>query len=308
MYRQAIEQFLTSNKIPYDINGDMIGTRCINPKHIDQKPGSFFFSISKGVCHCFSCGYKNFIGNITEITIDAEMQREYEYDKLLEQMRVEPDLDYEQDVVMPPKAFDITWELRGIPAAIITELGFYYCRRGKYQGRIIHPIEDAYGTLIGYSGWIAPKDALGDKADQWVEPAVKYKHAKYLHSYGLVTANVLYPLQLDKFDVSGDVHLCEGLFDSLSYIAMGTPALTNFGLGAPSPECLGAFLATGYDALVPAFDNDPAGNEGWQKIKEDWREVVRILPPTPLLRTVRESGQKDVNDYLVDKLRNSQRV
>ena len=304
MYRKDIEHFLIANNITYTVNGDMISSKCINPKHLDGKPGSFFFSISKGVCHCFSCGYKNFIGNITEITIDAETQRQYEYEKLVEQLRVEPDLEYEGEIVLPPKAFDIEWDLRGIPKAIIKTLGLYYCRRGKYAGRIVFPIQDMYGTLIGYTSWLAPKSALADKQDQWVEPTVKYAHAKYLHSYGLVTMDVAYPLQLDEFELKpvDYVMLTEGHFDALSLIALGYPAVCNFGLGHPSLEKIGAVMSLGYPSLVQAFDMDAPGIKGWQDIKDYWSEHIPIQKPPKILKDIWSSGSKDANDYLVNKL------
>lgn len=309
MYRKAIEQFLNTNKIVFTVQGDAVSCKCINPKHLDTKPGSFFFSISKGVCFCFSCGYKNFIGNITEITIDAETQRHYEYEKLAEQLEGTTEAEY-LEVVLPPKAFGITWDVRGIPKAIIENLGLYYCRRGKYQGRIIFPVEDMYGTLIGYTSWIAPKEALGNRQDQWVPPDEKFAHAKYLHSYGFVSQDIIFPSNLDNFELKtvDYVMLTEGHFDALSLIALGYPAVCNFGLSSPSLEKIGAVMALGYPNLVQAFDKDKAGMEGWQAIRYDWAKHIPIKSPPQILQDIWKSGSKDANDYLISRLKGSRNV
>jgi len=303
MYQQVIETFLTSNKIPYEVKGGQVICRCLNPKHIDSNP-SFSFSISKGVCHCFSCGYKNFIGNLTDVKVDEETLRSYEYDKLVEQLHVGTTAITKTDVILPPNAFDITWEVRGISGTLMKKLGAYYCDRGKYKGRIIFPMYDMHKDLIGYTSWIATEEALGDFKEHLVEP--ERAHAKYLHSYGLVTADFIYPTNLNELNLEyyGSIHLCEGLFDALSLIELGYPAVCNFGLGEPSISKIGEVMALGHDKVTPAFDNDKAGIAGWQKIKDVWREYMFITGPSKILTTIWDSGAKDANEYLQKKLQN----
>lgn len=303
MYKLAIEQFLTANKIPYTVSGDQISCRCLNPKHIDNNP-SFQFNTSQGYCHCFSCGYKNHITHLTEVEMDEETLRQYEYQKLIEQLHVGTTEVIAHDVILPPKAFDITWDVRGISGELLRDLGVYYCERGKYCGRLVFPIMDIDGVILGYTSWIATEKSLGEFANRLVPPT--REHAKYLHSYGLTTANVVYPVLAAELDLQHHegLHLTEGLFDALSLIQMGHPAVCNFGLGAPSTEKIGMVLSMGYSSIIPAFDNDAAGLKGWQDIRDNWADFLKISGPTQILKDIRSYGTKDANDYLTKRTSN----
>lgn len=302
MYQVAIEQFLTANKIPYKVEGDQIKCRCLNPKHVDSNP-SFQFNTKEGYCHCFSCGWKNHITHLTEVEMDEETMRQYEYQKLIEQLHVDNTETLGiQDIILPPKAFPITWMVRQISGELMRDLGVYYCERGKYMGRLIFPITDVDGVLLGYTSWIATAESLGEFADRLVEP--QREHAKYLHSYGMTTADVLYPTMVMDLDVKHHegLHLTEGLFDALSLIQLGHPAVCNFGLGAPSVHKVGEFLSMGYTKIIPAFDNDQAGMKGWQSIRDVWAEYVEIGQPTQILKDFRDYGANDANEYLTRRL------
>lgn len=307
MYKLAIEQFLKSQKISYEVSGDQIKCRCLNPKHIDSNP-SFQFNTSKGFGHCFSCGFKTHISHLSEVEIDPETLRQYEYDKLIEQLHVGTTEIAEQDVILPPKAFDITWEVRGISAEFLQELEVYYCERGKYCGRLIFPIKGVNDELLGYTSWIANEEALGDFKDRLVPPT--REHAKYLHSYGLKTADVIYPTTNESVElkIGQGLHLTEGLFDALSLLQLGYPAICNFGLGAPSFIKIGEVFSMGYTELVPAFDNDKAGLEGWQAIRDEWARHMKILGPSAILKEIRGNGFNDANDYLLSKLKGLRHV
>lgn len=304
MYQVAIEQFLTANKVPYTINGDQITCRCLNPKHMDSNP-SFQFNAQEGYGHCFGCNYSTHISHLTEVEMDEETLRQYEYQKLIEQLHVGTTEVGERDVILPPKAFPITWMVRQISGDLMRDLGVYYCEKGKYCGRLIFPITDVDGVLLGYSSWIATPESLGEFSDRLVEPT--RPHAKYLHSYGMVTADVLYPTMVMDLELKHHegLHLTEGLFDALSLIQLGHPAVCNFGLGSPSMNKVGEFLSMGYTKLVPAFDNDQAGMKGWQSIKDQWSEYVEISQPTQILRDLRDFGAKDANEYLTRRLTNA---
>ena len=302
MYKLAIKTFLTSQKIPYTVEGEQIKCRCLNPKHIDENP-SFQFNTAEGYGHCFGCNFTTHISHLTDVEVDEETIRAYEYHKLIEQLHVGTTEVSEHEVILPPKAFEITWEVRGISGSLLQTLGVYYCERGKYCGRLIFPIRNVDGVLLGYTSWIATKKSLGEFADRLVPPT--REHAKYLHSYGLATADVVYPTNLHdlKLRPSPGLHLTEGLFDALSLIELGYPAVCNFGLGAPSINKIGEFFSMGYDAIIPAFDHDQAGMKGWQSIKDVWAEQVTILGPSEILRDIKAFGTKDANDFLVTKLK-----
>jgi len=301
MYQQAIEAYLKSQHISYKVQGEQIVCRCLNPKHIDSNP-SFQFNTEEGYCHCFSCGWKSHISRMADIEIDEDTLRAYDYDKLIEQLKLDSHEISDENVVLPPKAFDIVWPVRHIGAEIMRDLGVYYCEKGRFRGRLIFPITNVDGVLLGYTSWVATAAALGEFKDRLVD-AVR-PDAKYLHSYKMNTSNLLYPTQCSDMDLKHEqgLHLTEGLFDALSLIQLGYPAVCNFGLGAPSINKVGEMLSMGYEVLVPAFDNDKAGMEGWQKIRDDWAEHVTISAPTQILRDIREYGSKDANEYLTKRL------
>lgn len=294
MYKAQIEVFLKAQGRPYSISGKEIKTRCLNPEHIDSNP-SFSINYVTGFYYCWSCGFKGHADRILGVKQDEESQRISKYmqlDKLWE-----PQEDYEFTAVLPPKASEVTDSIRGISRELLNELGVYHCTHGRYKDRLVFPIRDTSGELLGFDARIHGNN-----------PQVP--EAKYLRPSGMKTVDILYPLDYlwnhrDTLDLS-TVVLTEGIMDAVSLIQLGVPAVCNFGLSAPSPLKAGRLLSIGAMTLVNGLDNDQAAIRAWQGdpekgqvgLKEHWKQYVTIGRPLPVIQSIRNAGCKDANEYL----------
>ena len=89
------------------------------------------------------------------------------------------------------------------------------------------------------------------------------------------------------FPDSAEIHIVESLFNALTLYRYGYPAIALLGTG--TREQLGMLEKLPYRRMVIALDNDPAGNAGYLKIRNNVRDklISRLVP--------REYG-KDIND------------
>ncbi len=302
MYKEQLIAWSQSKGIKYSISGNEMKTQCLNPEHMDDNP-SFSINVVTGLAYCFSCQYKTHANRILNIQPGDDDERLSKYLTLKRQWDTEEEEQEEVlQITLPPKAFDIVEDIRGIPKEMLKELGVYYCNHGKYMGRLIFPIRDTKGQLLGFDARI-----YGEYGD---EPTPKYAHAKYLRPYGMRTANVLYPLDYlwshrDDLDLSSVV-LTEGIFDALSYIALGIPSVCNFGLGTPSAYKVAHLFSLGCQEIINGLDGDQPSILAWQGdiekgrvgLKEIWRQQLRVGKTPPEVQKVKSSGYKDANEYL----------
>lgn len=245
-----------------------------------------------GQTYCFSCGFKDPIQKILGIKQDEDSERLHKYLALSRQWE-EDEVPQEYEITLPPVDFYINESIRGIPIEILKELGVYYCSHGRYKGRLIFPIRDMFGNLLSFDARIYEHQ---DRPK--VKPEVPM--AKYLRPTQMKTSDILYPLDYlhnhQELDQESIV-LCEGIFDALSYIALGVPALCNFGLGSPSITKVSHLVGLGCEKISSGFDHDEAGINGWQRIKEEWRAHLLIDKPHGLTKKIWACG-KDANEYI----------
>jgi len=294
VYKEVILQYLKAYHKPFTIVGDEIRCSCLNPQHLDRSP-SFSINHRTGLMGCFSCGYKNHITNLVEHTEDLEeMERTSMYLQSLEALE---DLDTPIDalqgpVMLPPNSgIPIPLEgIRGVSKEVLDRMEIFYCARGKYKGRLIAPVKDSEGVLLGFDARIYTPVGH-DKIDP-INPKAKYLRPSYMK-----TAKMVYGLY--KASYSDTVILTEGVFDALSWQELGYNAVCNFGLLTMTPEKAGMLYAAGVTKIMFGFDNDPAGIQGVQKIKEDVRQYFEIVKPNDLLLTLRQYKGLDINDYLI---------
>ena len=97
--------------------------------------------------------------------------------------------------------------------------------------------------------------------------------------------------------------LTEGVFDAISYIAMGYPAVCNFGLGFPDLHKIGRMKSLGITTVINGLDNDTPGIQAWQGVderpglKDQWAKWFTIGRPLDIIKKVQEHG-KDASEYL----------
>jgi DNA primase len=52
---------------------------------------------------------------------------------------------------------------QGLEPRTVEHFGLGYCRRGLMKGRIVIPLHDSQGRLVGYAGRLADEDGAGTK-------------------------------------------------------------------------------------------------------------------------------------------------
>jgi len=294
MYKESIIAFLKDIKQDYKIIGKEIKTKCLNPEHNDVNP-SFSINYVTGLAYCFSCKYKTHADRILGIKLDEDQERLSKYRSINTAWEGLEEVEEQKAITLPPVANFASESFRGISKELLQELGVYQCTHGRYKDRMVFPIRDALGELLGFDARICG-----------LNPEVP--NAKYLRPKGMKTADILYPLDYlwahrDIFDLTSIV-LTEGVMDALSYIQLGIPALCNFGLGSPNPLKAGRLVGLGCSTLINGLDSDaPAilawqGNEEKLGLKDIWRNYVTIGRPTSEVLKIKRSGLKDCNEYL----------
>jgi DNA primase len=303
MYKEQLIVWAKSNNIDFSISGKEMKMKCLNPEHQDSNP-SFSINMVTGLAYCFSCGFKGHANRILNIQQDEDQVRLSKYMELNRQWQEQVVGESEVSIVLPPVDFYINETIRGIPKELLKELGVYYCSYGRYQGRLIFPIRDTKGKLLGFDARIY------EHQDREVKPMAGTEHAKYLRPTGMLTKDTLYPLDYlwaHRADIDlSTVVITEGIIDAISYIALGIPAVCNFGLSHPSPQKAGYLLSLGTEAICNGLDADSAGIKAWQGdeekgkegLKHVWKQYLSISRPLDIVKTVKQSGYKDANEYL----------
>jgi len=282
VYREIIIGFLRSIGRQYQVRGIEISTSCLNPDHADQNP-SFSINTKTGMMGCFSCGYKNHISNLVEEgSIDPDMERTALY---LESIRALEDVEEDDEAtfinLLPPMSPIEVKPFRGLSQKTIDDAGLYYCNLGRYAGRIIFPLES------GFDARIMPLDNTKPRVPD----------AKYLRPVTFKTAKHMYIQKPEEY--SDTLVVCEGVFDSLSFKELGYAAGANFGLLPCSPDKAGEIYAEGFTKVANGFDNDEKGLQGWQRVKESFRQYFEIVPPLDIIKKINAANVGDVNDYLI---------
>jgi DNA primase len=286
MFKDVIIHMLNELGNDYDILGDEIKTTCLNPNHNDSNP-SFFINHKTGANHCFSCGYsispKRLFGDSTEQDVE-EMIRKAKYSNLLSHTKVESNATV---FFLPPKAYDINRDWRGLTKDLLLRLGVYYCDTGRFKGRLVFPVyEDE--LLLGADTRIVNPE-LADFHD-----------AKWLRSKGMEVQKIVYPYNyIQSLPTSKRHHviLCEGVADALTYIQCGAVAIPTFGLGVPDNERIEKLLSLGVDTVTIGYDNDERGQQAILKVYPYYKKWFEVKGHV-LVNVVRKSGCKDANEAL----------
>ena len=219
--------------IPFTTKGVEIQCACLNPAHIDAHP-SFSINSKNGMFYCFSCQYKGNFKRYLDGEIDEDMERTAMYLQSLKSLEyLDAPVDAIQASIMlpPDSGIPIPSEgIRGVSKEVLERLEVFYCTLGKYKGRLIFPVKDSEGTLLGFDARIYTPE--GHTKIEPVNPKAKYLRPAYFKTAGIVYGTY-------KSNYSDTIILTEGVFDALSWIELGYPAACNFGLLQASPEKAG---------------------------------------------------------------------
>jgi DNA primase len=166
-----------------------------------------------------------------------------------------------------------TLEERGLSYELAEQFGMGYCSRGYFHDRIVVPVHDGEGKLLGYIG----RSASG------MEP-------KYLLPRGFPIGKILF--NLHRVKDAGRVVVVEGVFDAVRVHAAGYPVVALLGSQLTQGQ---AVLLRGFRSVVYLFDGDEAGRMAAEKIleREDLPEGIRVDLPEG----------KDPGDMVADEIR-----
>lgn len=286
-FKRILEDSLKALGHHYTISGDEIKTTCLNPDHIDHKP-SYFINTKTGVSHCFSCSYSphpaKLIGASEEDTEELLRNAQYAYykDQLSTTEEYVPG-----EFFLPPKAYSIDKDWRGVSKELLQKLGVYYCDTGRYAGRLVFPI--IKGSVIqGFDARIVNLSLVPDKLKdvKWIRPA------------GTDAQGIVYGYDYLKTLDSSHILITEGIMDAVSYLQLGIPAIPTFGVAPPNKRRLTQLLELGCTTVSMAYDNDEAGRVGAANVVQYYKEWFDVKPSLKAFEVFR-SGEKDCNDYLM---------
>lgn len=271
----------------FTISGDELRTLCLNPEHNDSKP-SYFINLKDGKNHCFSCNYalhpSKLIGDTEGVDVD-ELLRNAQYSYIDEVLKGK-EQNEEYSFTLPPKAYDIDKDWRGVSQHVLKELGVYYCDTGRFAGRLVFPIYQN-GILQGFDARIVnPK----------IVPEL-LQDVKWLRPKGMQVQKITYPYDYLKGLNCSHLIVCEGVADCISYLEMSIPAIPSFGVSPPDTERITSLLELGVTTIGLAYDNDEAGRKASMKVYKHYVEWFKVQNH-PMTYKIYKSGVKDCNDYL----------
>ena len=180
--------------------------------------------------------------------------------------------------------------IEGFSEDIIMKCGLAFKRKdgkgivNRYRSRVMFPIYDTYGQIIGYTG----RD-ITDTSDQ-----------KYLHvpnSLIFKRENVVWNYSKARKAIQEQkrVFVGEGNFDAIMADYNGFPAVCTLGSSISSKQL--SIITPVVENLYMMFDPDEAGKEGlwglFKKVEDSHIDVVVFIVNVP-----RSPGVKDVADYI----------
>jgi DNA primase len=235
MLKETLINYLKEHDIKYVDKGDKLQCSCLNPSHDDKNP-SAYVDLKEGYFHCSSCGYHlnkdkliKFIGGeFDEVSFNIS-----EFEKSLEELSKE-EVPKRTKVYLPKKYKDFNIPYRGISKETFEKVKAYITLTTEYYGnRIIIPMIDVYGKERSFE-------------------AVTVKGA---------TPKILRPkVDIDFFGLENliehdEVFICEGIFNSLSFIDCGFSSVTNFGTGSALDK-IGGLIKKGVKRVWLCGDPD----------------------------------------------------
>lgn len=161
---------------------------------------------------------------------------------------------YDDDVI---KFFELGYSKYGINEE--------YINNPRFPGRIIVPIRDVSGGLVGLSGRLATDNKILIK---------KYK--KYQHLVDFEKGLVLYNLNNAKNSIeeSKKIIICEGFFDIIRLYTFGVDNAVAVMGTSLTPEQLSLCLIA-HEAYI-CFDNDKAGKLNSIRICEQLKDYMNV--------------------------------
>ncbi len=168
----------------------------------------------------------------------------------------------------------------GVQAGLLSERKSGKGHYDRLRGRLIFPIQDVRGRVVGFGGRALEAD---QEPKYWNTPESPVFHKRQAF-YG-------YPAALEPIRRSGRVILCEGYFDRIAFARAGMgEALATCGTSLTVEH--GAQIRRRTREVVLVFDGDSAGQAATEKA------LAVLLPHGLRVRAALIPGDADPDDYL----------
>lgn len=239
-----VEELLTKKKIPFTPKGQDFVVKCLNPEHDESNP-SMRIDKTTGIFQCFSCGYKgNIFYRFGERPNGLQIRRDLLKKKILELRADSHGLPH------PKNSMPYHGNWRNIRKETYEEFGAFLNEDiREMSGRIMFPISNLTGNTVAFIGRKTTLDG----------------GPKYLN----YPAGAKMPLYPQVTPIAGSIILVEGIFDMINLHDKGiTNAVCCFGVRNVNEEKLSIYQMKGIDKLICFFDNDDAGNDAAEQIRE----------------------------------------
>lgn len=277
-----------------NVGNDSVRMKC--PFH-DEKTASCFIKLSTGQFYCFGChlggGIKTFLKSIG-ITRDKIEELTKDIIFVPHQSKLIPHVDIfkaktllSENVLIPYKYRPDYLINKGYDEKLLwnMEVGF-----DRKRNRIIYPIRDVYGNLVGVSGgtivgadpkYKVYRGGYNDNKNRWIcsdygkwfdEQYPAYgtlDKENYIWNYDRVYSKVLHSKIVET------IYVVEGFKACLWMMQCGifnTIALLGSNLTEPQSILLKRLKAK----YIICLDNDAAGIRGTKKAVEDLKKIVKV--------------------------------
>lgn len=318
----SFERILTHYKVELKAKGDQWQGFCPLPTHEGKRRSpSFSANITKGIWQCFGCGAK---GNLIEF---ATRMEELNPDDAVDfrkaaiflkqtflcgddvqpqpPARAPKEPAKEEDKAAPVivnapldfelKALDFSHPYlreRGFTESTIQYFELGYCNRGLMKGRIVIPLHDLWGKLIGYAGRIVDDGAINEDMPRYLFPSHRERNGA---RYEFHKSEFLY----NGHRVKGatDLVLVEG-FTAVWWLGEADIENVVALMGASCSEAQAKLI----QALVPEDGRVwvlPDGDQAGERMAES---ALKLISPHRFVRWVKVEDGKQPTDLSAEEL------
>lgn len=242
--KESLISYLEQNNLKYIDRDNKISHQCVNPNHQENSPSAFtVLESGNEYNHCSSCNFHmntESLYKFLELGFDEKVLFVTQIKNILKQAEPKPEKESAQ-IFLPIKDKDFNKTYREISPEVYKKVGAYSTFiETFYQKRIIIPIYNYRNELRSFEA---------------------------ISTSSKVQPKILRPKNVSTFDLFGfenllgesdSVFICEGIYNSLSFIELGYDSVFNFGLGNIKDKIKTLHLK-GIKNIILASDNDDAG-------------------------------------------------
>jgi len=244
--KESLISYLEQNNLKYIDRDNKISHQCVNPNHQENSPSAFtVLESGNEYNHCSSCNFHmntESLYKFLELGFDEKVLFVNQIKNILKQAEQKLEKESAQ-IFLPIKDKDFNKTYRGILPETYKKVGAYSTfNETFYQKRIIIPIYNYRNELKSF-------EAISTSSK--IQP-------KILRPKGSDTTELFGFEHL--LGDSDSVFICEGIYNSLSFMELGYDSLFNFGLGNIKDKIKTLHLK-GIKNVILASDNDEAGKQ-----------------------------------------------